>query len=378
MGLLDSLIGGGNSASPAYRPAFKVAKASTGGGGGGLLGAVSGAAASVGASAVGDVASSLLGGGAASDPWADNVQSLALDLQLAPGVDHCTLTVTGSGMPSVALGDGLSLKLGYDQQLSTVYTGKLVRVQARNDDTVHLTLDNGALTLARLRQNSSFEQQTLRDIVNKLLGDAGISAGTLHTGPDFPFLALDDRQSLWAWISALAAMSGALAWVDGEGKVQIKPGGGPALASFTYGADVLALQHEARVPVAAQLTVLGEGAAGSQGTQAWSWLSKKRSAIAAQQGSGEARQQSQAALRNLSAMQGSAQHWADQLSAQGECVRLSVPGNTAVQLGGTFSVGSCPQGRGDGDYVATRIRHRYDKLAGFTTLLEGQRAGGAL
>jgi len=124
--------------------------------------------------------------------------------------------------------------------------------------------------------------------------------------------------------------------------------------------------------------VLGEGAAGSQGSQAWSWLSKKRSAIAAQQGSGDARQQSQAALRNLSAIQGNAQRWLDQLTAQGERVRLSVPGNTSVQLGGSFSVASCPQGRGDGDFVATRIRHRYDKLAGFVTLLEGQRAGGAL
>jgi hypothetical protein len=377
MGLLDSLTGSGGSASPAYRPAFKLGKASTGGAGG-LLGAASGATAGLGTGAVADVASSLLGSGSVPDPWADTLQSLALDLHLAPGVDACTIAVTGAGMPSVALGDSLSLQLGYDKQLRTVYTGKLVRIQSAEDNTVRLTLDNGALTLARLRQNSSFEQQTLSGVVNKILGDAAVQAGTVHTGPSFPFLALDDRQSLWAWISELAQMSGAFAWVDGDGLVQLKPGGGPAVATFTYGADLLALQHQASVPVAAQTSVLGEGAAGSQGSQAWSWLSKKRSAIAAQQGSGEARQQNQPALRNLAGVQGSAQRWLDQLTAQGERIRITVPGNTDVQLASTFSVASCPQGRGDGDYVATRIGHRYDKRAGFVTLLEGQRAGGGL
>jgi prophage tail gpP-like protein len=355
MGLLDSLTGSSNASSPAYRPAFKVGAAPSGGGGGGLL-----------------------GGDSQRDPWADSVQALTLDLQLAPGVDICTIEAAGAGLPSVALGDSLSLQLGYDTQLTTVYTGQVVRIRAGQDNTVQLTLDNGALTLARLRQNTSFEQQTLNAIINKVLNDAGVQAGTVHTGPDFPFMALDDSQSLWAWITDLAAMSGAFAWVDGDGKVQLKPGGGSALATFTYGHDVLALQYQARMPVAAQVTVLGEGAAGSQGSQAWSWLSKQRSAIQAQQGSGASRQQSQAVLRNLSAVQGSAQGWLSQLTAQGERVRVTVPGNTDVQLAGTFSLSSCPQARGDGDYIATRIQHRYDKRTGFVTQLEGQRAGAAL
>lgn len=366
MGLLDSLIGSASSSPPAWRPAFRIGKPPAPASGGGLLGAVGGAVA--------DVAASLLGAASASDPWLASVHSLALDLQLAPAVDSCSIVVAGAGMPDVALGDSLQLQLGYDKLLTPVYTGKIVRLQGGECGSVRLTLDNGALTLARLRQNTSFEQQSLSGIVNKLVGDAGITAGSVHAGADFPFLALDDRQSLWAWIGELAQLSGACAWIDGDGKLQVKPGGGPSLANFSYGEDLLSLQYDASVPVAAQVTVLGEGAAAAQGSQAWSWLSKKRSAIAAQQGSGDARQTSRAMLRNLAAVQGSAQRWCDQLQAQGARIRLVVPGNTSVQLAGKFSVGACPQGRGDGDYLATRIGHRYDKRAGFVTLLEGEAA----
>lgn len=360
MGLSVPGLGGNSNGSPAFRPAFKVEKAAGGGGGlGGLMGAVS----------------SLLGA-TQSDPWAECVQRMQLDLQLSPGVDSCTLDVAAASLPDVALGDSLSVKLGYVDQLSLVYTGKIARLLARHDGTVQITLDNGALTLARLRQNSSYEQQTLSGIVNTLLGDAGITPGTVDTGASFPFLAIDDRQSLWGWISTLAAYSGCQAWIDNAGAVQVKAGGGPAAVTFNYGSDVLSLQHSAATPQAGQVTVVGEGAAGSQGSQAWSWLSKKASSINAKQGSGDPRQQSQSALRNASAVQGSAKFWQQQLQAQATRISLTVPGNADLALGSTIRVSGCPQGRGDGDYLVTRLCHVYDKKQGFLSRIDGQ-AGGS-
>lgn len=357
-------LGGSSSSSPAFRPAFKITQGAGGGADGGLMGAVS----------------SLLGATQA-DPWAECVQSLQFDMQLAPGVDTCTVEASSS-LPSVALGDSLSVQLGYADQLSPVYSGKIARILARQDGSVQLTLDNGALTLARLRQNTSFEQQTLSGVVNTLLSDAGITPGTIDTGVNFPFLAIDDRQSLWQWISTLAAYSACHAWVDNAGSVHVKAGGGPATASFSYGNDILSLHHSQATPQAGKITVIGEGAAGSQGSQAWSWLSKKTSGISAQQGSSggqhqqSQRQQSQPALRNVSAAQSSARFWQQQLSAQATRILLSVPGNAALAVGVTISVSGCPQGRGDGDYLVTRVRHVYEKKQGFISHIEGQ-AGGS-
>lgn len=352
-------LGGASSSSPAFRPAFKITQGAGGGAGGGLMGAVS----------------SVLGATQA-DPWAECVQSLQLDLQLAPGVDTCTIEAASS-LPSVALGDNLSVQLGYADQLSPVYSGKIARILARQDDgSVQLTLDNGALTLSRLRQNTSFEQQTLSGVVNTLLGDAGITPGTIDTGANFPFLAIDDRQSLWQWIATLAAYSAYHAWIDNAGSVHVKAGGGPATANFSYGNDILRLQHSQATPQAGKITVIGEGAAGSQGSQAWSWLSKKTSGISAQQGtSGDQRQKSQPTLRNASAAQSSARFWQQQLSAQATRIHLTVPGNAALTVGVTISISGCPQGRGDGEYLVTRVRHVYEKKQGFVSHVEGQSGG---
>lgn len=351
-------LGASGNASPAFRPAFKVSKSA--GGGGGLLGA----------------ASSLLGM-AQADPWAECIQRVQVDLQLAPGVDSCLLEAAGASLPDIALGDALKLELGYTDQLSPVYSGKVARILSRQDGNVQLTLDNGALTLARLRQNTSFEQQSLSNVVTTLLNDAGINQSQADAGANFPFLAIDDRQSLWAWIASLAAHSGCHAWIDSSGVVQVKAGGGPAAATFRYGNDILGFQQGAATPQAGKVTVIGEGAAGSQGSQAWSWLSKKTSGISAKQGaSGDARQQSAPLLRNMSAAQSSARFWQQQLTAQATRIRLTVPGNAALAVGATIKVSDCPKGRGDGEYLLTRVRHVYEKKQGFVSFLEGQ-AGGS-
>jgi hypothetical protein len=64
------------------------------------------------------------------------------------------------------------------------------------------------------------------------------------------------------------------------------------------------------------------------------------------------------------------------LSASVATVQVTVPGQAALSVGATFTLASCPQGRGDGDFVATRVQHRYDKRQGFVTQLTGQAAGG--
>jgi phage protein D len=300
-----------------------------------------------------------------------------VDLRAAPGVDVCVIDAAAASMPAVALGDALQVELGYAGQLGKVFTGKVARIDARHDGSVRIGLDSGAFTLARLRTNTSYEQQTLGDIVKKLLGTTGLSSGTVNAGNTYPFVALDDRQSLWAWVAELAAQAGLLAWVDAEGKVQVQAGGGASAATFTYGADILTLTHSSRTTVAGDVTVIGEGAAGSQGTQAWSWLSKQRSPVAAQQGSGDARQRAEPALRNMAGMQASAQGWAGRLTASATTVHVTVPGQAALAVGATFTLASCPQGRGDGDFVATRVQHRYDKRQGFVTQLTGQAVGAS-
>ena len=95
---------------------------------------------------------------------------------------------------------------------------------------------------------------------------------------------VDDSRSAWAQVATLARTSGFFATVDGQGSLVFGPSQTTPAKKFGYGVDILALEVAESAPLAARLTVVGEGAAGSQGSDAWSWLIKDPAAVAASAG----------------------------------------------------------------------------------------------
>ncbi len=142
------------------------------------------------------------------------------------------------------------------------------------------------------------------DIVQDLLSEAGASAGSVESGPTLPFYAIGRGRSALGWIEALARSSGFLAFVDGEGGLHFgPPSAGAAVATFTYGVDLLALSVEDSAPGLLAATVVGEGAAGSEGGDAWAWLLKDPAPVTGEGGSGQpARSRSDGATRSETAL----------------------------------------------------------------------------
>lgn len=343
------------AAAPGYRPACKV-EAAVSGGGGGLL----------------DMAASLLGASQA-DPWAEHLRGIDLVSAPAPFLDTCRIELSGGdGAPEVALGDKLNIKLGYGDSLNPVFSGEVAAIAGGDRRGLTLRLASPALALARLRQNASFEQRGLGDLLRAWAGEAGLAPGSLDGGPDLPFLAVDDRRSAWEWIAELARLAGLMAWVDGEGKLHCKaPGGAPA-RTYRYGQDILSLAHDERVPALGEVTVNGEGAAGGQGSQAWSWLAKDPGPIRAGAGaSPPKRLVRHGALRNHAAVAAMAAGLDAMGSRLAKRVAVSVPGSAELGVGALFSLAGCPGGRGDGDWLVLRLRHRYARRLGFVTELDG-------
>ncbi len=350
--LPTSSVASGATAAPAFAVRQGAASA-----GGGLMAA----------------ASSLLGA-PQQDPWAGCLKSISITRGFAPGVDVCELVVARTpDLPALAVDDELALQLGYGDSLSPAFSGKVARLVCALDGTLRLSLDSGCLALSRQRKSESFEQQDAGRLVRALLSDPGLSAGSVESGASYPFIALDDRHSSWEWIARLARDSGLQAWFDAEGKLNFKTvvAAAPA-ARFRYGESLLALEFSQRRPPWQQVDVVGEGAAGSQGSQAWSWLSKQRSNVAATGGSGSAAAlRAESSLRSLEAVQGSARALAERGSQRAQSVRLKVPGNAALGPGDVIELSDCPAGHGDGQYLLWRVQHRFDKRGGFNSWLEG-------
>jgi len=341
--------------SPGFRPQCKISAAADGGTGGGLL----------------DMASSLLGA-PQDDPWANHLRRLELVLAPAPFLSIARLQLAnGEEAPEVAVDDEFKVELGFDDSLQTVFTGKVLMLGDRELDSQEILLGCGGHALAKIRQYTSFENQSLADILNQWAGDAELSSGNIDTGPSYPFLAIDDQRSLWEWSAWLARHAGAWVWTDADNNLNCKQPGEPGNRSYTYGSDLLSLDFSQRTSLFGGVNVSSEGSAGSQGEQAWGWLTKRSDAVSSSAGQGSAsRLYQDGSLRNQEAVQSYARSMNESAERQRTVVKVRVPGSPELSLGKTFDLTNCPNSRGDGSYIITRMRHLFDNK-GFISELSG-------
>jgi hypothetical protein len=319
--------------------------------------------------------------GGNADKWKNALVSLSVESGMAPFVDVATLQVaTGTIAPAVATADTGSIALGYeDSDEIPVFRGQVLTVRHALSGPRKVTAVNGAGKLAALRLNQSYEKQKAGDIVKDLAGRGQVSTQTIEDGADFPFYVVDDRQSLWRHIGVLAQKSGYLAYMTEEDELHFAPvASGDAVQTFTYGSDILAVELADDTALIGKVRTVGDGAAGSQGTDAWSWLLKDTSPVQGESGDGQPeRLIVDPALRSSAA----AQHAADALAQAAGFNRLAgrllVAGAPAVTVGSTIAIADAPESTLNGNCLVRWLRHSYAKHTGFTTLILFSKTGGA-
>jgi phage protein D len=311
--------------------------------------------------------------GGSVDEWAQSLVSLTVEAGLAPFADAVTLNLADlASAPDVMVEDSGAVELGYEEDTTqAVFTGRVEELRSSVRGKTWVTAVNGGALLSRTRVNQSYEQQRAGDIVRDLAGRAGVDTETVEDGADFPFYVVDDRSNAYQHVAALARKSGYLAYFTTEGKLDFAPFiAGHAVQTFTYGEDVLALHVAEATSTVGVVTTVGEGAAGSQGQEAWSWLVKDPSSVRGSAGSGDPeRLVRDASLRSAEAAQGAADGIAgaaDKMKLAGE---LLVPGAPAVVVGSAVEVVDAPRDTLNGLFLVRRVRHRFSKRGGFITLI---------
>lgn len=309
-------------------------------------------------------------GSATAAEWARAVVSVELETGLAPAVD-ALVVVLGTGAPAVGVGDEGRVSLGYEGALESVFAGAVESVRRSLRQGTRLVAGNAGSALARTRVNQSFENQGAGDVVRELASRAGVDA-TVSAGIDLPFLVVDDRRSAWGHVAALAERSGYVAAVAPDGGVVFGPARqGPPVQTFTVGVDVLALAAAERTPLAGEVTVVGEGAAGSKGAAAWSRLVKDSRSVTATAGSGEpARLREDPALRSADAARTAATSLAAAAAAATAAGRVVVPGAPVVRPGDPIELAGAADPALNGVWRVRALRHRFAKREGFTTTID--------
>ena len=327
------------------------------------------------AGAVGNVLGINLGGSA--DPWQQHLLAMHIESGLAPFVDtaEITLAVTPQS-PAVALADSGSLALGYsDDTAQTVFTG-LVAEMRQGLGVQQVRLTNGGAVLARLRINQSFEQQTAGDIASALAELAAVATDRVEAGADYPFYVVSQGQSVYRHLAELAQQNDFAAWLTPDDQLTFAPlVEGDPVATFTYGDNLLALQMNEAAPVFDTVTVMGEGAAGSQGAKAWSWLVKDPSAVTGAAGDGDRpRLVAAPGLRTGDLAQHTAAGVINRRNRLKITGRLLAIGAPTVTVGSTIAIANAPQSLANGGFLVQRVRHDLTRQQGFTTLIHFTKA----
>lgn len=328
--------------------------------------------AGAGPGGLAEVASSLLGAAQGPDPWMSHLLGMRMTLALGAHVDNVVLHILDTAeAPAARLGDSVTISLGYgDDADIPLFTGAVQSLQTTLSGSRRMLLAGPALALARMRLNSSYQEQSAEDIILALLGEANVVAGTIDSGLQYPFYAVSDRHTLLAHIQALSEQQNWLCYVDADGLLNAhRAGSDDPARTFAYGVDLIELEHRTLTAPLAGIRVIGGGAATGNGADAWNWLSKTPGA-GGEAGDGS-RVVAQQALRDAPGAQGYADYLMARGTRAGNRVWLQTAAAPEVLPGRAFGISGAPAANADGVYLAERVVIGFDRQRGFISTIEG-------
>lgn len=307
------------------------------------------------------------------DLWQRSLVSMKIDVALFPAVDSGYLVIAAdSQAPAVSLEDEGVLSVGYGdgsttEMVMSMLVNGLSHEQNNQTSITRINVVNGGAVLSRLRLNQSYEQQTAGDIVNDLCSQAGVSTQTVEAGIDFPFYVIDDRRSAYEHINKLAKKCGFLSYITTEGKLYFGSlSQSQVVQTFTYSQDIIEFKIHETEAVFNALKVVGSGAVGSDGQDAWSWLIKDPSSVSNEAGEGgRIKLLSDASLRSNSATASAAQAGVARMIAMNLSGHIVVPGTPLVVVGSTIEIVEAPQNKLNDKFIVSRVVHKYSVDHGF-------------
>lgn len=299
-----------------------------------------------------------------------SLTSRLLDLETRAGLDvpvHvCRVVLDAVTTVSAAPGDDIKIELGYDKNLTKVFSGKISSV-ARGIETVTIEGASSFTALTAARINSLYEKQNAGDIVSDLLGKLDVKKGTVEAGEKFASFTVSDQENAWSVIAALAARCGFDFYADPEDKAVFKKYAAAETHAFEYGIHILDFSQDTLQPALDGVEVYGESPVGQgQGDDASAWLTKKTVKGSAGETSGNVLHVIDAAARTQELVRALAGNLLKtyQIQARG---RMRVLGEPTVKLGDAIKLSKMPDTAQNGTYKVTSIRQRLNRRVGFVT-----------
>lgn len=295
--------------------------------------------------------------------------SLVTDTDLAIPINTCRLVLANP--PTLAVGDPVEVKLGYDKALQSVFKGEVANFCCTLEG-LEVEAASRLWRLTTTYLNLLFEKSTAKAIVTDVAKRCQVSVGKAETGIQFPVYALGDQTSAYGHLRHLADQCGFDLYSDRTDKLVFAPYQPSQTHQLSYGVDILAYDWSQRPSPLTGVEVYGESPASQgQGDKAYSWLTKKEVKGSSGKRSGTVlhRVEPTARTQAIAGKVATALLKAHQVQRQGW---VRVLGNSAVGLGDRLSLTKLPVAAHNGRYKITGVRHRLSQRQGFCTTLQWQ------
>ena len=307
------------------------------------------------------------------EPQTSTVVDLNVALDMDTPADSFTLVLGQMNGLKPERDDEAVIELGYadNSGLTQVMAGTVVTVESG------LTMSgvigySAAQTLLCTFVDQTYESKTAGQIVRDLADQASVDVATAEGGINFPAYVIDSHRSVYHHMRDLADLCGFDLYVDADGELVFeKFVSGKTVHVFEYTKHILELDVLQAPQRAALVEAWGESPTGSQGEEAWAWLTKDFSGSKGSAGSDEPKLLLDwPALRTADAAQAAAEAAHTNIQRRTLRGRLLTIGQPQVKLGDAICLRDVPDDALNKTFQVRSVTHRITKIEGFTTAIE--------
>jgi phage protein D len=303
------------------------------------------------------------------EPQASTVVDLTVSLDLDTPADSFRLALGNVGSFRPARDDETNIELGYADNggLTLAMTGKIATVEP-NLTTTRVIGYTAADALLRTFIEQTYENRAAGAIVRDLADKAGVDVATAEDGIDFPAYVVDGRRSAHAHMQDLAELCGFDLYINPDGELVFEKFiNGKRVHVFEFAKHIVALDVLRTPPRAGRVEAWGESPTGSEGDDAWAWLTRDFSGSRGIAGSGDLFLLERPALRTRDAARTAANAVLTNIQRRTLRGQVVTIGRPEIKLGDAIRLSQMPDASLNGNYQVRSVTHRITKLGGFTT-----------
>lgn len=307
-----------------------------------------------------------------------HASEISVTLGTLPCVNRFQVRLPAKARFDAAPGDPATLELDGGEGSARVITGEIAAVRRSVLRTDVVGADGGA-RLSALRSAATYEKQTTKNIIRSLAEDAGVEVGSLAVDLTLATYVAHQHRTGAEHIAYLAALEGAAAQMDGEGRLEVAaPPEGPADTALLYGREIIDVVSREQAPPAARHYAIGNGPAGSASAVDALRLSAKPLPEGADKPGAAAVWEPYPVLRTPSDAQKAGEALDAERAARSQrltCRCFLLP---KLRPGMVVEIQELPNGLSSGPWRLTRVRHQLHPESGGGTVFEACSAAGGL